>query len=183
MTRADLDAWLPQWQVRTCHRLPSSASAADLWKAAATVLVRDAPLFGRAVRWRIPGTPPELSFNDLLRRYPFTILADGPDRSISGLCGRIWTLQRDYPRIASADEFRTWHEPGTVRVAIAHWVEEEPGGSALVSEARIEPVDAGAGARLRVLWALVGRFDRFVAREPLATAVRRAEHRGATGAP
>jgi hypothetical protein len=178
MAGPDLDDWLAEPQVRTRHRVGSTASPDELWRAAATVLIRDAPLFGRAVRWRIPGTPAERSFRDLLRRYPFAILAEDRHCSISGLCGRIWSMQRDYPHIGGADEFREWSEPGTVRVAIAHWVEDAPAGSALFSEARIEPVDGRASARLRVLWALVGGFDRFVGREPLATAVRRAEHPG-----
>jgi hypothetical protein len=172
----DLDAWLPRPQVRTRHERSSDADGDSLWRAAAAVRVRDAPLFGWAVRWRIPGTSPDLPFRELLRQYPFTILDEGERHSISGLCGRIWTLARDYPSIAGPAEFQAWREPGTVRVAIAHWVEDaQNGGSVLISDARIEAIDSRASARLRVLWALVGRFDRFIGREPLATAVRIAE--------
>jgi hypothetical protein len=45
----------------------------------------------------------------------------------------------------------------------------------LVSEARVEPVDARAALRLRALWAVIGRFERLVGAEPLALAARRAE--------
>ena len=65
---------------------------------------------------------------------------------MSGLCGRIWTLPRDYPRLDGPDAFRAWDEPGTVRVLFAHWVEPDgDGGSAIVSEARVAPVDRARG--------------------------------------
>ena len=172
----NLDDWLAEPQVRTRQRRASHVDPQLLWNAAGAVRIRDAPILGRAVRWRIPGTAPELPFRELFRDYPFTVLEEGERCSVSGLCGRIWTLQRDYPRIDGPEEFRAWSEPGTVRVVIANWVESDgTGGAAIVSESRIEPVDARASARLRLLWALVGRFERFVGGEALVAAVRRAE--------
>ena len=65
-----------------------------------------------------------------------------------------------------------------MRVAFAHWVAEgEDGRSELVSEARVEPVDARAALRLRALWTVIGGFERLVGAEPLALAARRAEGR------
>src|SRR5947207_805076 len=84
----------------------------------------------RAVRWRIPGTPPEVTFRELFRRYPFTILAEGELWSVSGLCGRIWTIRRDYPPLSGPDEFGRWDEPGTARVALAHWDDAADDGRA-----------------------------------------------------
>lgn len=174
----DLDAWLPDPQVRTRHRRPARADAEALWHAAETVRVRDAPALGRVVRWRIPGTSPDIPFRDLFRQYPFTVLGEGDHWSLSGLCGRIWTLQRDYPRIADADEFGAWAEPGTVRVVLAHWIERgDNGEAALVSESRVKPVDRGASLRLRALWAVVGHFERLIGGEALRVAARRAEAR------
>ena len=49
---------------------------------------------------------------------------------VTGLCGRIWTLARDYPALADADAFADWDEPGTVRVAFAHWVASRGDGGA-----------------------------------------------------
>jgi hypothetical protein len=132
-------------------------------------------VFGRAVRWRIPGTSPDLSFQDLLRQYPFVVLAHGTRWSVSGLCGRIWTLRRDYPSISGPQQFESWNEPGTVRVLLAHWVERDPAGSALVSETRVKPTDRRAGFRMRALWTVVGRFERFIDTELLSEVERRAE--------
>jgi hypothetical protein len=172
----DLDAWLPDPQVRTRHRRAVRTDADTLWHAAETVRVGEARALGRAVRWRIPGTLPDLSFRDLLRRYPFAVIAEGERWSVSGLCGRIWTLRRDYPRIGGAEDFSAWQEPGTVRVLLGHWTEPDgDAGNALVSEARVEPVDRTAGLRLRALWALVGHFDRLIGGEVLRIAADRAE--------
>jgi hypothetical protein len=172
----DLDSWLPDPQVRTSHRRSAEADADRLWRAAGKVRVSDAPALGRAVRWRIPGTSPDMSFRELLRQYPFAVIAEGTRWSVSGMCGRIWTLRRDYPRIEGADDFLAWEERGTVRVVLAHWIERDrPGRSSLVSEARIKPVDGQAGFRLRALWAIVGRFERFIGSEILLAAVRDAE--------
>ena len=44
-----------------------------------------------------------------------------------------------------------------------------------MSEARVDPVDATARARLKALWTVIGPFERLVGAEPLAVAARRAE--------
>ena len=98
--------------------------------------VRDVGVLGRLVRWRIPGTPPDLAFDQLFRQPPFIALEDGAGMLISGLVGRIWTLRRDYPHLAHPDEFRDWSERGTVRVVFANWVRESPRGAVLTAEAR-----------------------------------------------
>jgi hypothetical protein len=172
----DLDAWLPDPQVCTRHARTASVDERTLWRAAETVRLRDTPRLGRIVRWRIPGTSADSAFRDLFRAYPFTVLAEDDGWSLSGLCGRIWTLARDYPRIDGPDEFLDWNEPGTVRVLFANWVEPSDNGStALVSEARVQAVDRGASLRLRALWGVVGRFERLIGGEALGAAARRAE--------
>jgi hypothetical protein len=94
---------------------------------------------------------------------------------LSGLCGRIWTLQRDYPRLAAPQDFLTWDRPGTVRVLFAHWVQDGAAGtSTIVSEARVAPTDGAAKLRLRSIWAVMGVFERLIGAEPLAVAAERA---------
>ena len=176
MLESDLDAWLPECAVRTHHARDARADPDALWDAARGVQVCDARRIGRVVRWRIPGTPATATFHETLGRYPFTVLEQGARHSISGLCGRIWTLARDYPKLSGPDEFRAWDERGTVRVLIANWVEPlDDGGSRLVSEARVQPVDRRASLRLRALWRIISPFERFVGAEALALAARRAE--------
>jgi hypothetical protein len=170
----DLDAWLPDAQVTSRHRRTSSAEPSDLWAAAREIRLDETRSLGRLIRWRIPGTPSALTFTELFARYPFAVLDAGPGWSVSGLCGPIWTLARDYARI-DGDAFRAWDAPGTVRVLFGHWVEEAEEGSALVSEARVAPTDRSGRLQLRALWLLVRRFERVIGSEPLPLAVARAE--------
>ena len=176
MTAATLDAWLPDPTVRTRHRRTAAAAPDALWAAASEIRLADTRSLGRMVRWRIPGLSPSLRYHELFRAYPFVVLEESERELVSGLCGRIWTLARDYPRLSGADAFAGWDEPGTVRVAFAHRVDEDGDRRAeIVSEARVQPVDARARIRLRAVWALLGRFEPLVAAEPLTLAVRRAE--------
>jgi hypothetical protein len=170
-----LDDWLANPAVRTRHRRRSTADADRLWDAAGAVSLSDAGTLSRLVRWRIPGVGANQTFRELLRSYPFALLDEGEHWSISGLCGRIWTLQRDYPRLDGPEEFRAWDEPGTARVLFAHWIEADGDGSAIVSEARVAPVDRRAALRLRSLWVVIGVFERFIGGEALALAAERAE--------
>ena len=178
MAAERLDAWLGAPAVRTHHRRTAAASTQALWERATEVRLDETRTLGRLVRWRIPGLGPDPTYHELFRAYPFCVLEEDEHLLVTGLCGRIWTLARDYPRLAGPDEFRDWDEKGTVRVAFGHWVEPgEDGRAELVSEARVEPVDARAGLRLRALWTVIGRFERLVGAEPLDLAARRAEGR------
>jgi hypothetical protein len=171
-----LDDWLPSATVRTRHRRAAEAPADELWQAATGIRLADTRRLGRVVRWRIPGLPAGITYHEMFRTYPFCVLEEDEHRLVSGLCGRIWTLHRDYPRLSGAAEFAAWDEPGTVRVAFAHWVEPgDDGRAVLCSEARVEPVDIHARLRLRATWAVVSPFERLVGAEPLALAVTRAE--------
>jgi hypothetical protein len=171
-----LDDWLADPVVRTHHRRAGRVGAEELWSAALKVRLSDTRALDRLIRWRIPDTAPDGSFGELFRGYPFTVLDEGPTSLVCGLCGRIWTLTRDYPALEDRVAFRDWDEKGTVRVLFGHWV--EPIGEdrvELVSEARVQPVDRGAALRLRALWGAVGPFERLVGSEALTAAVRQAE--------
>ena len=176
MTSADLDSWVPDPQIRTCHERTTHADPDALWAAANDLRLDQTRTIGRLVRWRIPGVRPDQTFAGMLEEDPFTVLDAGERHVVSGLVGRIWTIARDYPRLDGPDAFRAWDEPRTVRVLFAHWVQVEPDGSStLVSEARVAPTDRVASLRLRSLWLVVGPFERLIGAEPLALAAARAE--------
>lgn len=171
-----LDRWLPEPAIRTHHRRASFVDPTRLWDAARTLRLSDTQLLGRLIRWRIPGTSADESFDRLFRTYPFTVLEEDEGLLISGLCGRIWTLARDYPDLPGPQSFGEWDRSGTVRVLFAHWIEPGEGDEfELVYEARVQPVDSRAERRLRVLWALVGPFEARAGAEALKAAVGRAE--------
>jgi hypothetical protein len=166
----NLDAWLPDPDIRTRHRRDAAATDVELWDAARSVRLGETRTLGRLVRWRVPGTRADATYWELFRSPPFLVLDEGETWSVSGLVGRIWTLERDYPRLSSPEQFRAWDEPGTARVLFAHWVDD----GALHSEARVDATSRSAGVRLRALWAVVGRFERLIGGEALALAARRA---------
>jgi len=176
VTADQLDAWLPAPRVRTHHRRTAAVEPDVLWRAAGEVRLRDTRTLGRLVRWRIPGVPEGRTFRQMLAEAPFVVLDEGERFSLSGLAGRIWSPLRDYPRLDGPEAFRSWNERDTVRVLFAHWIEEDAGGrSALVSEARVAPIDRRADLRLRSLWVVIGTFERLIGGEALAVAAARAE--------
>ncbi len=176
--REALDHWLRDGSVRTRHARAAHAPAPALWEAAREIRLADTRRLGRLVRWRLPSVPAASTYHEMFRHYPFTVLEESESGLISGLCGRIWTLAHDYPELSGAEEFAAWAEPGTVRVAFAHWVRRlDDGRAELHSEARVEPVDLHARVRLKAIWAVVGPFERLVGAEPLSLAAQRAERR------
>ena len=127
------------------------------------------------MRWRIPGHRADQTFRELLAAYPFCVLDEGEHWSISGLCGRIWTLQRDYPRLDGPEDFRAWSSPAPCASSIANWVEPDGDGGARSSARRASPPStARAALRLRSLWMLIGVFERLIGGEALALAAERA---------
>jgi hypothetical protein len=171
-----LDDWLPDAKVRTRHRRDAAADPGALWAAATQIRLADTRRLGRLVGWRIPGVRGAQTYHELFRSYPFTVLEESEHGLVSGLAGKIWTLARDYPALDGPEAFAAWEQPGTVRVAFAHWVRPlDDGRAELLSEARVQPVDTHARLRLKAIWAVVGPFERLVGAEPLALAARRAE--------
>ena len=172
----DLTRWLADPTVSSVHRREADVPPAPLWSAAATVALSDSRILGRLVRWRIPDLPADLTYHELFRNEPFLVLEETEHSSVSGLCGRIWTLRRDYPRLKTPAEFVDWHAPGTVRVLFAHWVEPvDEDRAALVSQVHVEAFDAPGRRGLRLVRPLISSFERLIDREPLAIAAKRAE--------
>src|SRR4051794_29166595 len=176
MIEEAIERWAGHPAVRSHHRRVARADPQSLWEAARSVKLSDTRALGRLVRWRIPGTPDDITYHELFRRYPFIPLEEGETWALSGLCGKIWTIQRDYPRLSGPEEYEAWQRKDTVRVLVAHWTRPTGDGrSELVSEARVEPIGRRATVRVRSLWAVVGTFERLIGAEPLVVAQRRAE--------
>lgn len=178
MVRPDLDRWLAYPGLRVSHRRESRAPRTRLWEAAQAVRLADTSLLGRLVRWRIPGTPADSSYDELFRNPPFTVLVEDETALVSGLVGRIWTLRRDYPRLTEPEQFLQWSQRGTARVLFANWVEPtETGTMALISEVRVEAMGVQGRLGVRAVRPLVRSFEHLIGTEGIETAVRRAEQR------
>lgn len=179
MTSApQLDTWLPDPAVRVSHGRVSSAAPDDLWRAARATKLSQVGLLGRLIRWRIPGLPPETTFDGLFRDEPFSVLDEADDALVSGLVGRIWTFRRDYPMLGEPEEFRQWSRAGTAKVLFAHWVEPaDSGGSLLRSETRVEAFGSQGRIGLASVRPLIRGFQHLVGTDAMAAAIRAAEGR------
>ena len=177
MTRPDLDRWLSAPAIRVSHERRSTASPDRLWKAAQAVTVQQTAVLGRLIRWRIPGTPATITLDELFRNPPFLVLDESEHALVTGLVGRIWTLRRDYPRLATPEEYRDFSQRGTARVLLANWVQSDPDGAsaALASEARVEPIGAQGRIGVAAVRPLVGGFHHLIGSDGIEAAVRRAE--------
>jgi hypothetical protein len=175
----DLDYWLPDPSLRVAYRRESSAPPERLWEAARSIRLTDTRLLGRLVRWRIPGLPAELAFDELFRAPPFMVLSEEDQRVlVSGLVGRIWTLRRDYPELSDPREFREWSAWGTARVLFANWIETTSSErSAIHAEVRVEAIGPQGRIGVAAVRPLVGAFGHLVGSDGIELAARRAERR------
>lgn len=120
--------------------------------------------------------PPGRSFEELFTSPPFCVLERADRLLLSGIVGRIWTLRRDYPRLASPLEYREWAQAGTAKVLFAHWVAEaEDGTCAVHSESRVQVFGTQGRLGLASVRPLITTFQHLVGTDALATAVRQAE--------
>jgi hypothetical protein len=171
----DLDYWLPDPSMRVAHRRETSAPPDRLWEAARQVRLSDTRLLGRLVRWRIPGLPAGITFDQLFRAPPFIVLEEDEGRALmSGLVGRIWTLRRDYPELRDPEDFRNWSVPGTARVVFANWIERaEP--TTIHAETRVEAIGAQGRVGVAAVKPLVRAFGSLIGSDGIEVAARRAE--------
>jgi hypothetical protein len=177
----DLDSWLARPLIRISHRRPARVTAEALWDAARTVRLDEARTLGRLVRLRIPGLDPSLTFDEMFRGPPFTVLEAGETWLLSGIVGRIWTVRRDYPPLREPSEFREWAARGTARVLFASWTEPtDGGGAALVNEARVDAVGSRGRWGLAAVRPLIAASNGLIGSDGIAAAVRRAERAGGT---
>lgn len=178
MGEPDLDHWLRSPAVRVAHRRESAVAPDELWQAARSVRLADSSLLGRLVRWRIPGLAADVTFDCMFRSDPFLVIDDLDRGLVSGLVGRIWTLRRDYPRLADPEQFRQWSARGTARVLFANWVEPiASGGAVLYSETRVDALGAQARLGLATLGPLIRGFQQLIATDGIEAALRRAQAR------
>lgn len=161
--------------MRIRHRREAEIEPAVLWAAASAVRLSDTRRLGRLIRLRIPGLDPDLTIDQMFRSAPFNVLEDGRRMLVAGLVGRIWTLRRDYPSLSDPEEFRTWSGRGTVRVLFANWVEDIPGGSALVSETRVAAVDWRGRVGLAAVRPLISRSHGLISSDGIDAALARAD--------
>jgi hypothetical protein len=171
--------WLPGCHARLQLARVSAATPDELWEAAQTIQLRDAPRLARLIRWRLGkhAPPPETTFEEFFRTGLFMLLEEGERLFISGVAGKIWAPSGDYAQFETAGEYREWRARGTAKVVLKIAVGEHERGSQIASEARVWCADRRSQVVFRPFWAVVRPFAHFVYSEGFAVAVRRAEGR------
>lgn len=180
-----LDPWLPRWHFRERHERRIDAPPSTVYAAlpgvdlAASPVVK--PLLAiRLLPARLTGRPTAGIDLDALTMARFTggfvRLADDPPRAfVVGACGAFWRPVGGAPEAASADEFARHARPGTARLAWGFFFIPDGGGTRVVTETRIECVDASARRAMRAYWWLIRGPSGLIRREILRLLARRAE--------
>jgi hypothetical protein len=179
VSTTEAQSWLPGCHARLHHARVSTATPDELWEAAQSIQLRDAPRLCRLIRWRLGrhAPPPETTFEEFFRTGIFMLLEEGERLHVSGVAGKIWAPSGDYAQFETAGEYREYRARGTAKVVLKTSVVAHERGSQIVNEARIWCADRRTQVIFRPFWAVVRPFAHFVYSEGLAAAVRRAEGR------
>lgn len=105
----------------------------------------------------------------------FQLLAEEPGREVViGAIGKVWHLEIPFVHVADAEAFRSFSDPGFVKVAWA--IRVAPLGESdtrVTVEVRVDATDADSWSKFRRYFALVGPGSRFIRKSMLASLARR----------
>jgi hypothetical protein len=185
-----LDAFLPEAALRMVHRIRIAAPPDAVWAAVHEVtggelLVTRALVGLRALPGRLTGGREPLSvaarepvLASFLRRGFVMLAEDAPHSLAAGAAGRPWAVRGgDTTRVADREGFPRFAEPGYVRMALSFELLPDAGGTALETETRVQPTDAGAARAFGRYWRVI-RVGSAPIRHDLLRAVRRRAERG-----
>lgn len=96
-------------------------------------------------RGRLPAEKRRALYEQLVE-FGFVELGEGPDRElVVGLIDQAWKLSGGKTvELASAEEFRTFAEPGYIKAAMNFRVAPERDGTRLETQTRVRATDPGA---------------------------------------
>ena len=111
----------------------------------------------------------------------FIRLGERPGREVAlGLVGRFWTPSGGRVKVRP-DAFRDCAEPGNAKVVWTFAVEPlGTGTTRLVTETRVQCLDAASRRRFRLYWLVVRPFSGLIRRAMLGAVAREAERPAAT---
>jgi hypothetical protein len=162
---AELDRWLPEFDVRERHarELPVSPERAlelALELPAAPDLVVRALL-------RLRGLRRDSRIGDFFAAQGFEPLERTATTFVVGVVAMPWRPSGRLGRFAEP-------RPGAVRIVADFRAEPRPGGCVLSTETRVAAADDAARRAFRRYWLAVGPFSKLIRRRWLAAVARRA---------
>jgi hypothetical protein len=158
-----LDELMPEWDVRERHTRLVPATPKDAVGAAIGIPFAPDGLV-RAL-FRVRGLPGGGSVHGAMRALGFEQLVCEDACVVLGASGRPWSPRSGLGRFAAAG-------PGRIRMALEISATEAAGGALLLTETRVQALDARARRAFGRYWVVVGPFSALVRRRWLAAAER-----------
>ncbi len=158
-----LDHLLPEWDTRDAHERRVRADAGRAYAALRALDFNDL----RVVRWLFALRPlfihghagpplPRGPFVDTAARLGWALVHDGPPEVIAVAVTQPWNAEVTF-RGLPAEEFRTFREPGYVRIAWTFGARPVDGGtSVLCTETRAAATDPESRRRFLQYWRIFG---------------------------
>jgi hypothetical protein len=181
-----IDDYLPDHHFAETHSLVVDAPPGALLDL---VMAQDAegdPLIRRLIALReLPsrlagalGRPSMLKARPSFGLHEFTPLGRDGDREIAfGLVGQFWRTDYGLRRIASAEDYAAFCEPGVAKLAMNFSTEPAGQGTRLITHTRIFCPDAATRRRLLPYWLLIRPASGLIRRRILRRIKRAAEAR------
>ena len=159
-----LDRWLPEFAFAERHERQLSVSPERALELALALPAAPDPLV--RLLFRLRGIPAGTSVEGLRHVLGFDELERTRTAFVAGGAGTPWRPRGGRGRFADP-------RPGSVRMALAFWAEPDDGGSRLLTETRVSPVDDAARRAFARYWLLVRPFSGLIRRRWLRAAARR----------
>jgi hypothetical protein len=173
MERSLIDEWLPACDTREYNEVLCRAGAPRTYAAVRSVDLTESATVRALLALR--GIRSQRWTTSELAGFGFVLLEEKPsDELVFGLVGRFWRPMGGIVRV-TADEFRTFDEPGFARAAWNFKVEPAGASSKLSTETRVRCTDDAARRRFRLYWRLIGPFSSYIRGRMLASIKREAE--------
>lgn len=183
-----LDPWLPRWDFRERHERRIAAPPDRVYAALPDVNLGDSPFVKpllqlRMLPARLAGRAPAggIDLEQLtMRRFVagFVELSRDPPRSfVVGACGAFWRPVGGASEATTPDAFASHARPGTARLAWGYFFASDGDGTLVVTETRIDCVDAAARRAMLAYWCLIRGPSGLIRRETLRLLARAAERR------
>lgn len=160
-----LDAWAPEFDVRSRHSIRIAAAPEKVCATLMAANLSDIGMVRFLMRLRgyggeIDRHPAAASFTENVKRGGFILLEEDPGREIVlGIAGQFWKPHGNLQRKLTPDEFRLFDREG---FALGYWnfeVLPNHGGTELRTETRVLCFGAAARRRFKLYWSVISPFS------------------------